>query len=349
MLPSSFCLHSSRTGYNHSVTTRSTVPLSLLVLALIIALPIHAAALTSPVLNSGWHLISLPGVTDGATPPSIFGSINIESNLFRYEPSRLSYVAYSQFDPPTEFGGLAPDAGYWLYLSTPSTITYTPTLTSSLRRVALPLRGWHIIGAPFYDTLPVIPLTHCLLRRTTDNVSKLMADASTSGWVSLPAFAWDYANLRYLTVGLDGPPLDDDNSWRPWAGYWLNTQAANLELVIQAPLPAGLFTAWLERASPYETGTELWVDAGDVMTVLSVAPLWGSPVQVVFSGVGQPIIPGNVKTLFHALWPNDVTYGAGFQVSTKASGDYTVVVQATLPTGVVTSNTMILHVTPGPG
>ena len=328
---------------------RATISLCLLALALAAATPVSAAVLTSPTLNPGWHLISLPGVADGAAPPSIFGALNIESNLFRYEPSRLSYVAYSEYDPPSEFGGLAPDVGYWLYVSSPSTISYTPSLTSSLRRVALPQRGWHLIGSPFHDALPVIPLSHCLLRRTTDNVSKLMADASASGWVSLPAFAWDYSRLTYVTVGVDGPPLDDDNSWRPWSGYWLNTAAANLELVIQAPLPAGPFTAWLERASPYETGTELWADAGDVMTVMTIAPLWASPVQVVFSGVGQPILPGNAKTLFHWTWPYDATYGAGFQISTKASGDYTVVVQATLPTGMVTSNTMILHVTPGPG
>ena len=191
----------------------------------------------APVVSSstpaGWNLISLPLQPLDDDPAQVFQGIPITDRLYRYDPTRLTYVSYWDLDP-ADFGPVACGEGYWLYLDQPATLSYQGYHDYFGEvPLSLPLTGWYLIGVP--HNLGV-PLADCFVANLTVARTATYPDAAhTELWIQELMYGWYSLQTRYWEVGLDGPPINDDHVLWPWNGYWLQTFTPNLTLNVPAP------------------------------------------------------------------------------------------------------------------
>jgi len=179
---------------------------------------------TSPVgwFGLGWNLMSVPAepgdpAADAALR-SLAGAANtIDNALFRYD----KLTGYEIF--PGGFANVECGRAYWLYLDAMSA---TCTVHGSPRADGLvPLSdGWTMLGHPWPD-----PVAWATCQITDGVETKSIADAETAGWIQADAFYYDGG---YLTVQ---PAGGDDDSLRPWYGYWLLANQAGLTLIVPQP------------------------------------------------------------------------------------------------------------------
>lgn len=179
---------------------------------------------TSPVgwLRTGWNLMSIPVVPNEPDVPSALRSLSgagngLDNALYRYD--RLT--GYEIF--PGAFDSLECGRGYWLYLDAMSatcTVEGTPRPDGDI-----PLSdGWNMFGAPWDQP---VEWASC---EVTDGVStKSIAQAEEAGWIQAAIFFYDGA---YHTVA---PSEGEDDSLRPWYGYWMLTNVPGLTLSVPQP------------------------------------------------------------------------------------------------------------------
>jgi len=173
----------------------------------------------------GWNLTSIPLQPYDPEPSAVFrdlvelGNV-IDGNLYCYEPG-TGYLLY-----PLDFSSINLGQGYWLYLTEASDETMvgvagdTPT-----DDVYIPLaEGWNLIGHPFLQN---VPLSDCCL---TDGQSTLsFEDAVGAGWVMDTLYYYDPdSGYKTVRMGSNG----DDDTLRPWYGYWILSTEAGLQLII---------------------------------------------------------------------------------------------------------------------
>jgi len=300
----------------------------------------------SPVWEPGWHLIGLPGLPEPTDPYSVFGSVPIHYRLFGWDPILIRYVVFDPLQPdllPSVVSG----EGYWLDVDTTSNISYVglPWQVGAVRPSSLGPAGWHLIGNPHPVT---VPLDYCMIEEAGSEVT--LADAAAAGWISFPIYGWDPDLVRYTTVGLEGPPTQDDTVLAPWSGYWFSTEVDDLRLMVQRPLEPGPFDAWIVDIRPgyegmYQDHTvdlSEWI--GDVILhVVAAAPIYATNVRAIISGTTE-LVPGNSLALHRGTWWLQMPFGGGFLVPNDADGDYTIQVEATTAGGPVDSIVMNLTV-----
>lgn len=169
-------------------------------------------------LRQGWNLVSLPLEPADGRVEAVFDTLaaygnELANSVFAYDGAYLIY--------PADFTSVEAGKGYWLNLSTATSEYcegYAPT-----EDVHIPLRsGWNLIGQPHdYGTA----LASCSV---TDGVLTLsFDDAAAAGWVEQPLYF--YGPDGYSACRTSG---GDDDTLRPWYGYWILSLKDNLHLVI---------------------------------------------------------------------------------------------------------------------
>jgi hypothetical protein len=189
----------------------------------------RATTATSPTLAAGWHLVSIPTRPQVADPATVFAGVSIDQQLFRYDPETEGYVMYTAGDPGGAFGPLGRDIGCWLYLDEPRTFTYNAIRSELPGYIALPRRGWALIGHPRATATDISTLR---VRDETTGTTVSLSIAQRMGWIELPMYGYDPATASYRTVGFDA--WSASSSLEPWQGYWLSTLRDNLMLIVPA-------------------------------------------------------------------------------------------------------------------
>ena len=179
---------------------------------------------TSPAgwLRLGWNLMSVP--VEPADPAadmalrSLDGAGNTLANaLFRYS----GLAGYEIF--PGGFVGMECGRAYWLNLDTLAATCTVDGVPSADGLIALD-DGWTMLGHPWPQA---VLWTAC---QVTDGVeTKSIADAEAAGWIQGTIYFYDGA---YGTVSPGG---GDDDSLRPWYGYWLLANQSGLTLIVPSP------------------------------------------------------------------------------------------------------------------
>lgn len=296
----------------------------------------------SPTFQPGWHLIGLPALPDPEDPYLIFGRIPIEYRLYGWDPVLRSYVTVDPMAPdmlPTVVSG----EGYWLSVDSPSSTSYLglPWEVGAVRPIPLGPAGWHLIGNPHTERVPLADC--CVAGRGGTELT--LADAVSAGWLVLPMYGWDIDLIAYSAVGLLGPPDEADDALSVWSGYWLNTLVDDVRLVAQRP-PGDPFQAWLAGANGMEQEYTLDLSLETQLMVVAAAPIHASQVRAIISGLPE-LVTGNSVTLFRAdNWPRQMPFGKSFGVENPGLGqyDYTITVEATTAGGTKTSVVMSLTV-----
>ena len=180
-------------------------------------------------ITTGLNLFSLPYVPTDPTASAALVGIPIHTRLFRWDNATQAFISYDQTQPVV-FGSTCPSEGYALFSTAARTFSFeglpNPTVDA---RIALPVKGWTLIGYPF---LTATLWDHCLVTDGSRTLS--LNDAVAAGWIGRIAFTWDSAsgNFGYVGTGARGSRFDD--SLRPWKAYWLATYQNGLALIIPA-------------------------------------------------------------------------------------------------------------------
>jgi len=191
--------------------------------------PIKMAKTSAGFYEQGWNLTSVPIAADDPDPVAVFADLaalgnTINNNLYRYAPG-AGYKIY----PSADFTRVVPGEGYWLYL-TAAGASDVVTVAGELAAadVVLPLAGgWQMVGHP--HTVGVL-WSDCEL---TDGVdTKTLAEAVAAGWIEPTAYYYE-TGAGYGLVKPDGS--GDDDTLRPWRGYWVLANQAGLDLIIPPP------------------------------------------------------------------------------------------------------------------
>jgi len=171
-------------------------------------------------LQPGWNLISLPLAANDAT---VAGALDncadagnvLENAVYSYDGE---YAIY-----PADFNTVQRGVGYWLYLTVAAREVVFGTEAAGPVSVALE-DGWNLVGHP-HDA--PVAWAACTLYDGVE--TKSVADAEAAGWVQ--GIGYWYQD-GYMTVALSA---GDDDSLRPWRGYWLLTYRPGLSLSVPTP------------------------------------------------------------------------------------------------------------------
>jgi hypothetical protein len=325
------------------MTRRPILVVLALMAASVLAAGARADTMTSPSLTLGWHLVGLPALPVASDPYATFDPIPIAYRLFGYDPALRTYVMADPLHPdllPAVISG----EGYWLSVEDPASISYlgAPWAVGAVAPFSLGPRGWHLIGNPHAER---VPLTSCVIGNGTTELP--LGDAVAAGWIALPMFGWDPVSVGYQTVGLLGPPVEADTALTAWRGYWFCTDLDDLRLVVQRPLGAGAFDAWLvSQIGGMQQDYTFDLSLESLLTVVAAAPINATEVHAVFTGPTE-LVPGNTLDLFRSdSWPRQMPFGKGCFPTNPGPGqfDYTVTVEATTPAGSRSSIVLHLHV-----
>ena len=170
-------------------------------------------------LRPGWNLISLPAVpNDPCVAAVLDDALCAGASPWVCGYSATSgYLAY-----PNDLTAMEAGKGYWVLLSRPCNEWLCGAEWYGEARLALD-QGWNMLGPPRRQ--PVLWADVGV----SDGGSELaLADAVAAGWIS--GTAYFYSGSGYGAVAADGS--GDDDSLRPWYGYWVRANIAGLELVI---------------------------------------------------------------------------------------------------------------------
>ena len=175
---------------------------------------------TSPSgwLSAGWNLMSFPLQPVAQTVTAALDSViaagnDLTNSMYSYDGT---YAIY-----PGDFNTVSRGKAYWLLLTVGAQESILGDEAYGEADVPL-LDGWSFIGHPQGNA---VLLADCSI---TDGATTLgFADAVAAGWVDPVAYYYDGS---YLMVRADGS--GDDDSLRPWYGYWFLANVAGLELVV---------------------------------------------------------------------------------------------------------------------
>jgi len=181
---------------------------------------------TSPPgwLGTGWNLMSFPleplvREASAALDDCVAAGNDITNALFRYTPG-AGYEIYPGVFTETDLG-----RAYWLHLVVAATEDLVGAKSGGDIEIALS-DGWNLFGHPHADA---VLWSSCWV---SDGVTtKTVPEAEAAGWLD-PA-AYYYEGGAYKQLRSDGTGNDD--SLRPWSGYWVLANQAGLSLIIPAP------------------------------------------------------------------------------------------------------------------
>jgi len=175
-------------------------------------------------LHNGWNLVSVPVEPSDPEASAVFddnvaAGNTLSGNLYSYSPG----VGYGMY--PGGFTAVEPGAGYWLYLSSATTESLTGEKIYDTFEIPLG-SGWNLVGHPHEAAV-----TWAACSVSDGSTVKSVPDAEAAGWID-PAVYY-YSGGAYASLRSDG--TGDDDSLRPWYGYWLLANQADLTLIVPAP------------------------------------------------------------------------------------------------------------------
>ena len=199
-------------------------------------------------LEPGWHLISIPLLTDYADPEVLFGAYSDQAVYsFAYQPG----TGYSQ---PTN---IEQGHGYWLGTLGAMEVQLQGIADTSSFALALN-QGWNLIGNPYSYPKPVgnikIELQGELVNFST---------AVQNGWISNTLFGFE-AGSYTLAERLE-----------PWGGYWLTALEEGLTLQLDFfEQPSDILTTPVQRSEEewYLAITAEQAAHADLITQIGVHP-----------------------------------------------------------------------------
>ena len=176
--------------------------------------------------STGWNLTSVPLSPEDPEVSAAFADLvalgnNLTNSVYAYEQGS-GYVIYPGAFQDVELGG-----GYWMHLtSAPPGAVVTVTGEEAAAGVEIPLAdGWTLFGHPFASA---VTWSGCQVTGGTQTRS--LADAEAVGWIQSTIYYYDGG---YSTVKIDG--TGDDDSIRPWYGYWMLANQPGLTLIVPQP------------------------------------------------------------------------------------------------------------------
>ena len=174
-------------------------------------------------LHGGWNLISLPLAPTDADPEAaldqcVAAGNTLSNNLYQYG-GPAGYSIY-----PGGFTTLASARGYWLNLTTGAEEDLSGEGPGPDAPIPL-YDGWTMLGCPYPGP---VAWTDCSL--TDGGQTKTFDQAVTDGWIEPNVYYYEGGVYR-----LSKPTGGDDDSLRPWYGYWFLTKQAGLQLLVPAP------------------------------------------------------------------------------------------------------------------
>lgn len=221
-----------------------------LVLALVVVAGGICTADTCTVdLYSNWNVVACPLVPFDPDPNSVFGGVDIDGRVARYDAPSQSFVSYDAIDP-TAFGNCLLGEGYLLenyanvdsfsYSGVPDGV---PDASNNMTDMWISLPGnqldaadaggWHIVGHPFnHDTaIDLGSGTGDNVLFTDGTTLKTWDEAFAAGWVEDVMSYFDASTQSYSTLSYG---LGDDDHFRSGKGYYLFTRKDNLAMIITA-------------------------------------------------------------------------------------------------------------------
>jgi len=194
---------------------------------------------TSPqgIINPGWNLISIPTEIANPTPQVVFRGIDIDANLVRWDKENHSWKFYDAINPGS-FGQIDPDEGFYLYVSSPTTIKCAGAQPTAPRHIKLPQTGgstpqWALIGYPFSTPQE---WSNCTIYNPYGEEPKTRSfgEAVDAGWINPTLWWWDSATQSFCSAGrAEDFPLSTQAE--PWRGYWIQVNTSGMELIIPVP------------------------------------------------------------------------------------------------------------------
>jgi hypothetical protein len=179
-------------------------------------------------LGEGWNIISVPLLPTDAESSSALDDIwPVVEDLYRYDPN-VGYVRYP------EFIYMQHRAGYYLQLGAEGGETLSGIAPETDVEIAL-VEGWNLIGHPF-----VYPVQLEVFQISDGFETKSMQEAQDAGWVIARIYFYD--DNAYKIVNIAEPR--DDDSLRPWYGYWILARQPELTLIV--PSSGGAMSAGAE-------------------------------------------------------------------------------------------------------
>jgi len=171
------------------------------------------------LLRQGWNLVSLPVDPAPPYPESVWDNNAtagnaLTGNLYGY----INPTGYTEY--PRTLTAMEQARGYWLRLRYPTAEDVVGEEPPAPASVALQA-GWNLIGHPLAQD---VPWSACTVDDGQEQLS--IADAEAAGWLQGTLFFFSPVSQYYRLV-----PADDD-SLRPWYGYWLLAHQDGLTLIV---------------------------------------------------------------------------------------------------------------------
>jgi hypothetical protein len=178
--------------------------------------------------TSGWRFFSVPITPQRAEPFVNLGDDIDPFQLFQYDTRSGGYKVY-----PYDIGevGLQTAHGYFTRLVEDVNVDVGGAMNQSDVTITLDNPGWHAIGNPFIKEVQVSDL----------QVNGQAFDvAVSSGVIEGTLYRWkivtkEEAYKSEVPISDGYYPVESGDTLRPWEGYWIKTNQANVTLTIPAP------------------------------------------------------------------------------------------------------------------
>ena len=290
------------------------------------------AASAEDAFGPGWHLACVP-LQPPAEDASVTlagldqGANNLVNNLYRYDPGS-GYRIY-----PGQFTQIDAGKAYWVRLEEEGDIDMLGTSAPSEADIPLAV-GWNMIGPP--RSYPVL-LEECKVRQTPGGWPVTWLAATTLDWIDWTLY---YYEDGYKTLRASG---GDDDTLRPWHGYWVLCNEPGAVLVVPQPdepdpiltiegvgvssiTPTTAVVSWTSRvhattrvdfglSGAYEetTGTHTGLSRGHSMKLTGLTPdtLFYYRATSTSSGYAPGVFEGTFTTAASATLPADAGFESG--------------------------------------
>lgn len=193
---------------------------------------------TSPAVPAGWSLFSVPIEPAYPTPPVVLKDTQIDGSIYSWKNEVQGMSVYDSLSG-TAFGPVNPDYGYWLVTPAPVTLRVSGRLQTTHRTIMLPhtapnpCSAWTIIGYPFLNSQE---WGNCSVfnPNAPEPKTRSVAEARNAGWLCSVLYGWDNGTQGLFDMGLEDDWVTN-TTIEPWHGYWMETYADDLRLIIPPP------------------------------------------------------------------------------------------------------------------
>ena len=170
------------------------------------------------ILYPGWNFIAIGLQLKDSSPSTLFSGIDIKDKLYKFDNSLQQNIPYN--------GPIKPQEGYW-FKNTDNNIHILQCRGKAITEdfaVKIPKAGWATFSSP-----RGIPWESCIIKY--NNASYTIKEAKAAGLINSIIKMFDAYRQEMINIGLPGDQTG--NAFlKPNQGYWLQTLADNIELLI---------------------------------------------------------------------------------------------------------------------